>query len=502
MAAGARKRKRQKAQSIQQQPVSEMIGRVSLFDAQVSVYRSRARVKTIDETVPDYEFWDKFRHGKAVGYSLGSLFAKRIEHLFSSWTLGRGLSVTLCEGGEPENEDDPRHYTDGLLADFIRDNHIMLIDAERDKIGLGDQYIIVNVDGTLSVPSPDTVITKRDELDYRTVESVTVETKTGRYTIRDMYTLTERIVTVLQAGRVVSTDTYQNLIGVIPIIHLAHDMSGNEVYGHPIHDELKPLYDQYDDLIYKQLDGAKLLGNPLLAFVGMEDISAVQNANQLSPADNYNDFNGNLVDRPQLKIDSNSALLVGKGGDAKFVSPPVGFTADTQQALKTLFLLLLDHTGIPEFIWGNELSGAHATTQVQMTQWVRDIEARRKHDEGWIIELCNIWLMTMALLDPQIVVDKLEADWPQLIEEDEKTRLEYVKYAHDGGLLTDKTALELLNLVDDPHEEIEDAQVEAAEKQAAMFPDGLPNAGNGQTDMMGQDATDNMAQDAQGDTNA
>lgn len=449
--------------------VKELIGRWVYGDAQISLFRSRSYVKTVDETIPNYEFWDKLRRGKAKGYSLGGLFAKRIERIFASWIIGQELAVSLAEAGDPDNENDARNYTDERLSDFINANYPLLLDILANKMGLGDQYIIINVDGTLSVPSPDTVTCRRNPLDYRTVEAWIITTRLDAFTITDEYRLDGRTVTVMQGDRIVGVQNFDNLIDRIPVVHLAHGMSGNEVYGHPIHEELKPLYDQYDDLIYKQLDGAKLLGNPLLAFVGMEDITAVQNANEPATTSTYTDKDGATVNRPQLNIDSNAVLLVGKGGDAKFVAPPTGFTEDTKQALKTLFLLLLDHTGIPEFIWGNELSGSHATAQVQMQQWVLDIKGMRKHEERWLLDLCDIWLMTARLTDSRLVVDALQVDWPELLEDNKEILLKYIDFAKLNNLIQDTTALDLLNLVDDSADEVQKAQAEADEKQQAMM---------------------------------
>jgi hypothetical protein len=232
------------------------------------------------------------------------------------------------------------------------------------------------------------------------------------------------------------------------------------------------LYDQYDDLAYKQLDGAKLLGNPILAFVGMEDIDAVKNANDPGTAETYTDQDGNMATRDQLQIDANAVLLVGKGGDAKFVAPPTGFTEDTKTALKTLFLLLIDHTGIPEFIWGNEMSSARASSDTQLTQWVRDIEGCQRDNENWLLELCDIWLMTAALTDPTLTIDALAANWPPIIAEDETVQLQKIDLARRETVLTDKTMLRLLNLVDDPEKEAAEAKEEADARREEMFPDG------------------------------
>lgn len=472
------------------QPVSELIGRYVAGDAQMTLFRSRSWVKTVDETIPDYEFYDRLRRGKAKGYTLGGLFAKRIERIIASWVLGGGVAVELYESKRVVLPEDSRDYTNGLMTEFIQslldagqDNSndeepltddddrtsSQMMSAYKGALGLGDQYIIVNADGSLSMPSPDTVTVKRDLLNYRRVVSVTLETRLDGYVITDEYRADGRTVIVRRGEQVLSTQQYENLLGVIPVVHIAHDRSGNETYGHPIHEELRPLYDQYDDLIYKQLDGAKLLGNPLLTFAGMEDISSVINANDTATDDQYYDKDGNLQNRKQLNIDSNAVLLIGKGGTASFTSPPVGFTEDTKTGLKSLFLLLLDHTGIPEFVWGGELSSARATSDTQMSQFVKDIEGWQLDAGGWIVRLCKLWLMTKALTDPKIYVGRLALEWPPLVQEDKEVRLKQVEFGRNDGLLTGETALGLLDLVDDPAAEAEKAGKEAEERQKQMM---------------------------------
>jgi hypothetical protein len=453
-------------------PVRELIGRYVLGNAQSTLYKSRSYVRTTDETRPDYEFWDKLRRCKAKGYTLSGLFCQRIENIFATWVLGQGVEIALAESGEPGNEDDPRNITDQAIADFLEANAGILLDVFRDKLGLGDQWIIVNADGSLSIPSPDTVEPEWSELDYRQLIAVKVTTKTDKETIEDRYGSTYRIVTVKEGGKVTAEMTFENLIGRIPVIHVPHARSGNETYGHPIHEELRPLYDQYDDLIYKQIDGAKLLGNPIPTFEGMEDITQVIDQNAPAEDSTYIDKDGNEVTHTQLTLDQNSVMLVGVGGSFKFVGPAVGFTDDTKAALKSLFLLLLDHTGIPEFIWGGEMSSARASTETQMDQWVRDIKGRQVDNADWLREVVEIWLAIAALVDAQLVLDELTVTWPEIVPQDVQILLDKLTFAKDRNLITDRTALALLDIVPNPEPEALEAQVEADERREALFPDG------------------------------
>jgi homoserine trans-succinylase len=68
---------------------------------------------------------------------------------------------------------------------------------------------------------------------------------------------------------------------------VAHDRSGNETNGHSIHEDLLKLYDSYDNVIHKQIDGAVLLGNPILAFTGLEDLTAVIDANKPQTSETF-----------------------------------------------------------------------------------------------------------------------------------------------------------------------------------------------------------------------
>ena len=468
--------------------VSEMIGRYVVATAQATLYKFRSYAKTVDATVPDYEFYDKLRRGKATGYTLGGLFCRAIENKFSTWVLGGGLTVALRDD-EAYSEDALEHtntrlaeFVGGLLdagmdddterPDYDDESGALAMTVYQDALGLGDQYIIVNTDGTLSVPSPDTVTVERDKFDYRQVLAVEIQTRTAdSLTVLDRYEPTRRTVTVKKGAQIQSEETFQNLIGRIPVVHLAHGRSGNETNGHSIHEDLLPLLSEYDDVAYKQLDGAKLLGNPIPVFENLEDINATIEANDPAEAETYTDRDGNTATRAQVNLDQNSIFFLGKGGRATMLAPPVGFTEDTSNALRTLFLLLLRSTGIPEFVWGGELTSSRSTAEIQLQQWAKDIEARQGDAGGWLVKLCGIWLQMQALTDPQVVVGILKVEWPDLIPEDEETTLRRLDFALDNSLIRRVTALELLHIVDDAQAEADLAQGEADERREEMFPD-------------------------------
>lgn len=465
------------------QPVAEIIGRSAPPYMQSALYQSRYAITTVDATVPDYAFYDLLRRGKQPGYRLGALFARRVERLFSAWVFGEGVNVMLNKDIAETYDAAAVEYTNQQLANFVgglldagqdndgddpdRDDQdgSLLLNIFEDAMGLGDQYIFVNVDGSLSIPSPDTVTVVRDPLDYRKVLAVRITTRLQAVTLIDEYTATGRTVTT-KVGDEETVEEYPNLIGRIQFVHVAHDRSGNETNGHSIHEDLLKLYDQYDDVLHKQLDGAKLLGNPIPTATGLEDPTAVIDANKpLVPAD-YVDRDGNIVTRPELNIDHNSFMLIGKGGDFKMVGPNVGFTTDTKMALDSLFMLLLWRLGITESLWGGELSSARATSDTQLLQFAKELRGLQKDNGGWVARLCKIWLQFKALVDPQIIVDKLTVEWPAAVQEDKALLLQFANAAWTAGVLTPETYLKLLELVDDPKAEVQAGQAAAQERQA------------------------------------
>src|SRR5690606_12864415 len=218
MAAAHRKRRaprrrKQRIAQTPQQPVAEIIGRASYPQAQRALFRSRAAITSVDVTIPDYIFYDHLRRGKQPGYKLGALFARRIERVFSTWVLGRGVTLALAESGDPDNANDPRTYTDALLSRWIEAQHATLMSIKEDVLGLGDMYIFVNPDGPSSVPSPDTVEETRHPLDYRTATQVMITTRLPEYTVEDVYTPTERVITWRKGDEIERVERFANLIG-------------------------------------------------------------------------------------------------------------------------------------------------------------------------------------------------------------------------------------------------------------------------------------------------
>lgn len=442
--------------------VSEMINRVA------AIVRIPSAIRSVDNTTPDYAWWDRLVRGKQAGYELGGLFAQPIAETLADWDLGKGFTATT------DNDE-----VDELLADFLEDTLQDIIDADESSMKLGDAYLVVNVDGTLTPVSPDLVEIKTADLDYRRVIGYKITTKLEKATITDEYGLDKRTITIESPSQMLDGIAipggkrvleFDNLIGRLPVIHFADGKGVNETHGHPIFEALRKLFAWYHDVLDAALEGVQKMGRPTPTVNGLEDVAATINANKTGEETVLN-ADGTTSRIPVIDLGKVSMFFTGKGGKFEYASPGQ-FFADTSSALKKLFYIMLEHIRIPEWVWGGAVASSKASVDAQTPAWIRKIEGRQRRLKRPLQELLEVWLATAALVMPVPAGLRVKISYPDLYNRDENLSMNWLKLAMEGGLLTDVTALtyinRYLNVVEDVEAEIEAAKKEGEEKQAAF----------------------------------
>lgn len=464
----------------------------------------------VDTVFKDYVFWDALRRGQAPGYQFGGLFCLPIAQTITSHMLGSGISAELIESATPKtaittlhedgkptknlkaakgsgkpnngkkpvgsptnmqvaptgmqplnrpkpdpNGSDPIAYTNAQLRLFFERNQGFLQTVQTDKFCFGNQYVIVNPDCSLAIISPETVTVEYSASDYRHPVKYIIRTKMEKARVEDEYTAEKRTLTVhYYDDRGTVVQEFDNLIGRIPIVHFVCDRSANEIYGRPIYEAALPLMQRYDDLIDRGIEGVNLLGNPIPVFEGLDNVTEAKNANSVQHT--YLDEFGNQVTETITHFDRSTGLWLGKGGKAVMLNPPVGFTKDTLDYLRQLFLLLLNHTRIPEFIWGGAIDSSKASAETQMPPFEQYIQFRRLEAEGegadpalgleargGLYELIDIWLKTYKLLNPAIVVGPTRLKWPNISLQADQLKYMWGSYLDSRGYLTPEDTVAL-----------------------------------------------------------
>ena len=407
---------------------------------------------TLDYTRPNYAWWSYFRRGLQRGYELSSGLALPILRIMSAWTLGERPTI---DSGTEE--------IDRLFNEFLNKNYDRITTWFMDAVGLGDSYLIVNPDLSLSPAPPDEVYIRMAQMSLSKVEAFIVQSRFEDITVIDEYQDFFRQVTIRSEAGEQST-LYENPLGIAPIVQLSWGRESTEVYGHPVYAPLYAHFQRYHDILNKSLDGIELMGNPLLVAEGMEDADEARQMNATGVV-KIEDKDGNIHDDYVIDVDSRDMWWLGKGGVMKFVTPG-SFAGDSRTMAKLLWLIIIEHCNIPEWAWGGAISSSKASVDAQAPAFIKTVTYWRDFVEKPLLQLFYIYYLTLTngVYDPDAIYD-WQVEWPVVLEEDAEIQLKKVQHADVIKAVTREEQLRILDIVKDPERAIKEADKEAEEMQ-------------------------------------
>lgn len=440
-------------------PVSEMIGRVKTTYLLTWLYRNRQGTR--DLTQVDAEFWDKARHCKAKGLEISGLFLKPLASKQASWVQGRPPKWTV---------DNPRGQE--VLAEWWTRQHSTLIRAYEEAAGLGTCFLVINADLSATLVPPNVVEMMVDDNDYskcigwRITEVWPHPTRPAdRMTIIDEYTAVQRVHIVKKNEAEINRTVYPNLIGRIPVIPINNALGVNEIFGRPEGEALLELLHRYGELIEAAIVGNIHQGRPTPT-AKFEDIEQL---NRFF-ADYGKVQTRTLADgttEQYYEVDFSSDDFLALAGGEFDYKQPGSFAGDTEKLLGLLFYLFLQHTEIPEFVWGNAIASSKASAESQMGPFVKWIEKKRGECRDWMLEVARVVLAYYSLFERAVKADEPRFEWERLTERDAQLTSDVVEWAYAEGLIDRETALKLLPVdIDNPADVLEKARQERAEQQA------------------------------------
>lgn len=456
--------------------IRQMIGRVrQRFQMTWASDPRRAR----DWSERDYRFWDRARRCKERGLELSGLFLKPLASKKAAWVLGP----------EPRWTHDSSRGQE-VLADWWTRNHALVLRTYEESVALGQAYLVVNPDGSLTALPPHVVSPIVDDDDYSQIIGWRVTEvhphparPNDQMTITDEYTATRRVRTVARNGTPVRTEEYPNLTGLVPVIPLPNGATLNEVFGTPEGAAALPLLHKYGEALDAALTGNKHQGRPTptATFDSVDQMNAFWDWAEQSgfiTRQTTTHEDGTKEEHYELQFDSDKFLMLAGG---KFAyEQPGSFAGDTEKLLGLLFYLWLQHTEIPEFIWGNAIASSKASAEAQMPPFIKWIEKQRGEVAAWMLALSKVVLATYGLWERGITDAEPVLAWEPLTNADDMLTVEAVRWAYVEGLLTEETALRMLPLdIQDPAAELEAARAERDSRRPAPFePDTPPEEMN------------------------
>ncbi len=269
----------------------------------------------------------------------------------------------------------------------------------------------------------------------------------------DEYTAAGRVRRVLRGGVTIRTEKYANLIGRVPVIHVANRWGADEFYGRPEGDALIPVLQRYGDVIEAAVKGNVRQGRPTPVIEKMgtaEQVRKFWEKFGRRETQTLPDGSTETVD----VIDFDPDQLLTLGGEAQFkYAAPGSFSKDAETLLSVLFYLIVQHSEIPEAVWGASIPSSRASAETQMEPFVKWIEKKRGLAGEWLMETARVVLAYLSVIDWRIdPAVGLSIQWSPLTEADGRLRLDTITWAHGAGVIGDEEARRVGRLTSPPQD--------------------------------------------------
>lgn len=404
----------------------------------VKRWTSSYSTPTYDWSRPDYTYWREAAWARVDGLDLSGLLIRPVVEKVSAWTLGRSPQWKLESEGAQE-----------ALNEWWTEEHSKVLGAWDDALNEGDAFILVHTDSTLGILPPESVevIVAEDNFSeivgYRSTQVLPHPQENKKMWIEDEWRQDGFQRTTKVDGVITDFKVWENPVpGLIPIVHISNRPLSNQTFGHPECEALVPLLHKYGEVLDASIEGNVLQGRPtpVLTFETVQDLEAFDEANAVTVTQQLPDGRTQTVKTYDLDL---SQLMVASGAEFNYKAPGA-FVGDTEKILGLLFYLLLEHTQLPEFIFGNAITSSKASAETQMPVFVEYIKKRRAEMNEWLIELSTIVAVYLSLVSPDLVTtEKPKIQWEQLDHEDGSLTLATIQWAYTEGLIDEKTALML-----------------------------------------------------------
>src|SRR5690606_16138064 len=241
----------------------------------------------------------------------------------------------------------------------------------RGALKQGDAFVVVNADLSLTLVQPDTVdpIVADDDysriVGWRITQVIDHPTETARrMTITDEYYADRRVQRIEMPGMATQETTYPNLLGRLPVVHLANGTQDGEVFGHAEAEGALEILHRYGEVFEAAIEGNITQGRPtpVLNFETQADLDKFWNTYGATETQTLPDGTSRTI--TSLAVDLSQVLTLS-GGSFEYKSP-ASFTEDTGRLLEYLFYLILEHAELPEFVLGNAIASSKASAETQM----------------------------------------------------------------------------------------------------------------------------------------
>lgn len=440
---------------------SEIVGRVSSL---TTYWTNRWRTSaTVDLTQVDAGFWDRARRGMIPGLELSAPLLNPIYSKIAAWSLGQAPTFKFQNAATQKGFDD-----------WLDTWHPSLLEVMEESLALGTPYLLINADLSVTILPPDVVDPIVNPDDYSQIIGYCVtevfpnpQNPADVMRITDEYYVDKRIVTTYHRGTP-TVKRYKNLLGRLPILPIPNKRGVNEVYGRPEVEALLTVLYEYNDVLKYAIDGNKKQGRPtpVIEKMGTPEYIEAFFAQHGRPY-TYTDENGQQKTGYRIDFDSDNIIALANDATFKWASP-ASFMGDVSKLLELFFYIIVQHSELPEFIFGVAIASSKASADAQLPTFTKFIEKKQSLSRRWLIEVAEIVTGYLSLMQLRVKVERPAIQFEPLTSADGKLTLQSVMWAYKMGLMDDLTALTSLTAldIDDPRAVLRKAREEAEARQA------------------------------------
>lgn len=437
------------------QRIRDLIGNTNRGQTQVI---NTFSLLTVDARQTDYAYWDRARRGAVRGLETSGLFLKPLGSKIAAWVL---VPAPSWKTDSEQTQDE--------LNKWWRMRHSRILRAYEEAIDLGDSYLVINSDLTVTIVPPHVVKPIHDKRDPAIIigwiirEVYPLFESFENVVVTDTYTLTKRTRKVEKNGRVIKNESFPNRIGRLPIVHIGNYVGSDELYGRPEGEALINTLQRYGEVMEAAVKGNVRQGRPTPVIQRMgsnETVDRFWERHAHTETRTMPDGSTRTID----VIDFDPDQLLTLSGEADFqYAAPGSFLQDTEMLLGLLFYLILQHTEVPEFAWGNAISSSKASAESQLEPFLKWLGKKRAMAAEWLTEISSVALAYIEILNPAFPESNEDPviQWPAITQQDAKTVLASVEWAYKNGLLDKVDALSLLPLsISEPKDAVQRAEDE------------------------------------------
>lgn len=412
-------------------------------------YHDHLMQETADQTQADYAFYDELRRGGIEGLEIAGNFSKVVASKTAGWCMGQLPQI--------------KHENDALeqeLNNWLSDNLPDIIQFTEDMVALGDFYMAINPDLSLTPLMPNTIEPIVSEMNYKDVVGWEVRERINHPTRMEYWQIETNIYTAEKRMRLVEfakgpaiDESYPNLIGRLNVVAMHNNKQTNDVYGTP---EVAPLVKTSKSLLfaYNEVLRAAINGNirigrptPTIEFKDFEQMEQfmAENADTIT-RERLNEITGEIESVSEYYIDFDADQLLTLSGASFKYAQPGEISRDTEALLGLLFVMMVQILEIPEFVMGGELTSSRSTAEVQMEVFEQWVSKKRGQFQKWLLEMLKVVALFIGASTPgigSVDVDGIELVWEPLTGKDGKLTLEALAWAYSQGLIDKTTALML-----------------------------------------------------------